>query len=429
MPEARDINAPPGPLAVMGQGHIGLQIALRAASVGWQVTGFDLDKDLVNSLNAGIHPFPEDDFSDLLAKSLESERYRATNLLSELEGFSVALLCVPGLSASGDRLHPAIRQCCEVLGPMISKGCLISVESTVPPGTTEGLVRKSLERASGLRAGKDFFLGVSPERINTGPNSLPFHQIPKLIAGVGDGSLMRMKDFYSTLVEEVIEVSGTLEAELAKLLENTFRQVNIALVNEVSKTSRALGANPWEVLRAASTKPFGFMAFRPGAGTGGHCVPSASEALASVARKAGARLSVVEAANMVNLSMPEYLLDRVRAALARQGLALAGSRIVVLGLAYKPGVSDTRNSSGVRMANLLSSYGAIVWVADPLVSTCPELDPKISVLSPEKSQQANCDLALVTCIHPGWEVKPLLSGCGQVLDATFSLEGQGISYP
>jgi nucleotide sugar dehydrogenase len=290
-------------------------------------------------------------------------------------------------------------------------------------------VRTSLERASGLRAGEDFFLGVSPERINTGVGSLPFHEIPKLIAGIGEGSLMRMRDFYSTLVEKVIEVSGTLEAELAKLLENTFRQVNIALVNEVSKTSRALGADPWEVLRAASTKPFGFMAFRPGAGTGGHCVPSASETLASVARKVGARLAVVEAANMVNLSMPEYVLGRVKAALARQGRALAGSRIVVLGLAYKPGVSETRNSSGVRMANLLSSHGAIVWTIDPLVNTCPELDPKISVLSPGKNQQANFDLALVTCTHPGWDVKPLLSRCREVLDATFSLEGQEISYP
>jgi hypothetical protein len=147
--ETRDTHVTLGTLAVMGQGHIGLQVALRAASVGWRVTGFDLDEDLVKSLNAGIHLFPEDDFSELLTRSLEAETYRATNQPSQLAGFSVALLCIPGLGGSKDRLHPAILQCCEVLGPMISKGCLISLESTVPPGTTAGPVRTSLEREKG----------------------------------------------------------------------------------------------------------------------------------------------------------------------------------------------------------------------------------------------------------------------------------------
>ncbi|MCO5319731.1 MAG: nucleotide sugar dehydrogenase, partial [Microthrixaceae bacterium] len=258
--------------AVIGQGYVGLPVAVRAVLAGYDVTGFEVDDTKVESLNAA-RSHVEDISSDQLDEILSTGRYRATSDAADLAGFDVAVISVPTPMGEGVPDLSFIESAARTLAPHVSSGSTVVLESTTYPGTTEELVAPILEAGSGLTAGTDFHLGYSPERIDPGNAKWRLENTPKVVSGVNDKSLAAVQGFFDDIIDQTVAVSGTREAELTKLLENTFRHVNIALVNELAMFARDLGIDVWESIDAASTKPFGYMRFTPGPGVGGHCLP------------------------------------------------------------------------------------------------------------------------------------------------------------
>ncbi|HEV8065654.1 MAG TPA: nucleotide sugar dehydrogenase, partial [Acidimicrobiales bacterium] len=257
-------------LVVIGQGYVGLPLAMRAVAVGYDVIGHDVDEQRVAALAAGTS-YIDDVGAEQLGAALRTGRYRPTAEIADGKSFDIAVITVPTPLREGLPDVSHIEQACELLSPYVTPGCCVVLESTTYPGTTVEVVGPILERGSGLVAGPDFRLGYSPERIDPGNDTWRLENTPKLVAGIDAESLAEVKAFYDTIVETTVPMSGTAEAELAKLVENTFRHVNIALVNELAMVSFELGIDIWEALRGAATKPFGYMKFLPGPGVGGHC--------------------------------------------------------------------------------------------------------------------------------------------------------------
>jgi UDP-N-acetyl-D-glucosamine dehydrogenase len=354
-------------VAVVGQGYVGLPLAMRAVEVGYDVVGYDVDESRVKRL-AAAESYVEDVSSGALAVALEGGRYRATSDGEALAGFDVAVITVPTPLREGVPDLSFIEASALTLGRHLRPGGLVVLESTTYPGTTEELLAPLLEQASGLAAGDDFLLGYSPERIDPGNPTWGLVNTPKVVSGIDERSLDAVRSFYGTLVERTVPVRTPKEAELAKLLENTFRHVNIALVNEVAMFAGDLGIDVWETIDAASTKPFGFLRFTPGPGVGGHCLPIDPSYLSwRVRRRLGHSFRFVELANDVNDHMPDYVVKRLMVALNRRRLALNGSRVLVLGLAYKKNSSDDRESPATVLAERLLGLGAEVRAADPHV--------------------------------------------------------------
>jgi UDP-N-acetyl-D-glucosamine dehydrogenase len=262
----------PQRVLVVGQGYVGLPVAMRSVEVGDDVVGFDLDAAKVDGLSAG-HSHVVDVTDADVACALESDRYRAVSDPGALEPFDVAVITVPTPLADGVPDLSHIVSAADLLGPLVGRGCTVILESTTYPGTTDELLSPTLERHSGLKAGVDFHVGYSPERIDPGNTEWSFVRTPKVVAGLTPDSLTAVQGFYDRLVEQTVAVSHTRVAELTKLLENTYRHVNVALVNELAMHARALDVDIWEAIGAATTKPFGFTAFWPGPGVGGHCLP------------------------------------------------------------------------------------------------------------------------------------------------------------
>ncbi|MGB6057500.1 MAG: nucleotide sugar dehydrogenase, partial [Microthrixaceae bacterium] len=259
-------------LIVVGQGYVGLPVAIRAVEVGYDVTGFEVDETKVAQLNAG-KSHVEDISAERLAAAIATGRYRASSSADDMDGFDVAVVSVPTPMGEGVPDLSFIESAAATLAPRITKGSTVILESTTYPGTTDELVAPILEDGSGLTAGVDFSLGYSPERIDPGNDHWKLENTPKVVSGINAQSLENVKGFFDRLVEKTVPVSGTREAELTKLLENTFRHVNIALVNELAMFARDLNIDVWESIDAAATKPFGYMKFTPGPGVGGHCLP------------------------------------------------------------------------------------------------------------------------------------------------------------
>ncbi|HXY42737.1 MAG TPA: nucleotide sugar dehydrogenase, partial [Acidimicrobiales bacterium] len=353
-------------VAVLGQGYVGLPLALRATEVGYAVVGFDVDKERVERLWAG-ESYIEDVPDERLRAALETGRYVPASDIAACADFDVAVIAVPTPLHEGVPDVSYIEQACELLGPYVRRDCCVVLESTTYPGTTTEVVAPILEQASHLVAGEDFRLGYSPERIDPGNETWKLENTPKLVAGVDGASLAAVKAFYDTVVEETVEMKGTAEAELAKLVENTFRHVNIALVNELAMTCGDLGVDIWEAIRGASTKPFGYLPFFPGPGVGGHCVPVDPSFLSwRVRRRMGQTFRFVEMANDVNEHMPDYVVRRLTLGLNRRCLAVNGATVLVLGLAYKGNSTDIRESPAVPVVEQLLELGARVRLADPL---------------------------------------------------------------
>ena len=339
-------------IAIVGQGYVGLPLAMRAVELGFSVTGYDTAAGRVDALRAG-NSYVEDVSSEQLRSALESG-YRATTDPADLAGFDVAIITVPTPLREGVPDLSFIETAASDLTPHLRPGVLVVLESTTYPGTTEELLRPALE-LSGRRAGTDFFLGYSPERMDPGNPKWSLANTPKVVSGVDDDSLAAVTAFYSRLVDTVVPVASTAEAELVKLLENTFRHVNIALVNELAMFARDLGVDIWNAVDAAATKGFGFLPFTPGPGVGGHCLPVDPSYLAwRVERRLGHRFRFVELANEVNSGMPDYVVRRAQALLNDHGLSVKGSRILLIGLAYKAGTSDWRESPATSVASASS---------------------------------------------------------------------------
>jgi len=313
------------------------------------------------------------------------------------------------------------------LAGVLRPGALVVLESTTYPGTTEELVRPILE-TSGLRAGTDFFLGYSPERIDPGNAQWTFENTPKVVAGVDAPSGQAVEAFYGTLVDKVVPVASTAEAELVKLLENTFRHVNIALVNELAMFAGDLGVDIWSAIDAASSKPFGYMRFTPGPGVGGHCLPIDPSYLSwRVRRQSGHAFRFVELANDVNEHMPDYVVSRVAALLNRHGRAVNGTRILLLGMAYKAGTSDWRESPSVMVAERLAALGADLTACDPYIPSARHQSLPIDVVEFGAEQLAACDLAVVLVDHPEFDVATICDHAPLVFDTKGLLRGRSFA--
>jgi len=344
-----------------------MPLAMRAVEVGYHVVGYETDGGRAKLLQAA-ESYVEDVPSSVLGAAIASGRYRPSDDPSALANFDVAVITVPTPLRDGNPDLSFIQQAAATIGPHLRSGATVVLESTTYPGTTEELVGPALEECSGLAAGQDFHLGYSPERIDPGNPRWGFVNTPKVVSGIDAASLEAVQGFYDSLIEATVPVADVKVAELVKLLENTFRHVNVALINELAMFAGEMGIDIWEAIDAAATKPFGFMTFTPGPGVGGHCLPIDPSYLSwRVRRTLGQPFRFVELANDINDHMPDYVVRRVTMALNRHRQAVNGSRILLLGLAYKRNTGDARESPALAVAERLANLGAEVRAADPHV--------------------------------------------------------------
>jgi UDP-N-acetyl-D-glucosamine dehydrogenase len=410
----------PQKVVVVGQGYVGLPLAMRAVEVGHDVVGYDTDPSRVKRLAAG-ESYVEDVPDARLAAALATGRYRPVNEARGCAGFDVAVITVPTPLREGAPDLSFIEQAARDLARFLRPGATVVLESTTYPGTTEELVAPLLEEGSGLVAGRDFFLGYSPERIDPGNPTWNLVNTPKVVSGVDAASLERVRAFYDTIVERTVPVSGTREAELTKLLENTFRHVNIALVNELAMFAADLGIDIGEAIDAASTKPFGFMPFRPGPGVGGHCLPIDPSYLSwRVRRTLGHSFRFVELANDINDHMPDYVVRRLVVGLNRRRKPVNGSRILLLGLAYKRNTGDARESPSMAVADRLLALGAEVRAADPHV-LAEQVDPRVALVDASPPEAAAADAVVVLVDHDAFDLAALAAAAPYVFDTRRAL--------
>ncbi len=397
-------------VGVIGLGYVGLPLAVAFAEAGHEVVCFDVDPAKIEALKAG-RSYVEDVGEEVLAPL--RGRLHPTTDPAVLGRCDAVVICVP-TPLSGDREPDLsfLEAAGATLAAELRADQLVVLESTTYPGTTRERLAPILE-GSGLLAGSDFHLAFSPERIDPGRTDFTVRTTPKLVGGVSPDSTERAKLLYEEICDEVVVLSSPEAAELAKLLENVFRSVNIAFVNELAQLCDRLGIDVWEVIDAASTKPFGFMRFEPGPGMGGHCLPIDPFYLAFKAREADFNPEFIELAGRVNQAQPAYCVERIERALASAGKGVAGSRILVLGASYKGGVGDTRESPALKIIGRLQDLGAEVSYNDPFVPELPghglasvELDPAL----------AATDLAAIVTAHPGIDYERVVTSAARVID-------------
>ncbi|GAB3611826.1 nucleotide sugar dehydrogenase [Humibacter ginsengisoli] len=413
-------------LVVVGQGYVGLPVAMRAVEVGYDVVGVDLDAARVESLRSGVS-YVDDISNQQLREALATGRYLATTDYDESDIFDIAVITVPTPLRESLPDLTFIEDSSRSLSSRLKQGATVILESTTYPGTTEELVVPILEEGSGLRAGTDFFVGYSPERIDPGNETWNFVNTPKVVSGINPDSLEHVQQFYNKLVERTVPVSRPKEAELTKLLENTFRHVNIALVNELAIFAHQLGVNVWESIEAASSKPFGYMKFTPGPGVGGHCLPVDPSYLSwQVRRKLGQNFRFVELANDLNDHMPDYVVERLIAILNADKRALNGSRIALVGLAYKKNSGDIRESPALRLIELLDEYGANIVAIDGHVER-QRWPAKVEQAADMTSLVRGADAAILVTDHDDLDLDQLARGTLPVLDTKNRLQGPTIT--
>jgi UDP-N-acetyl-D-glucosamine dehydrogenase len=402
-------------LVVVGQGYVGLALSVLAVEAGFDVVGYDVDGDRIKSLAAG-QSFVEDVGDQALQAALATGRYRPVSSFTDVDGFDIAVIAVPTPLREGAPDLSYIEAAARSLAALLQPGATVILESTTYPGTTEELVGPILEQGSGLAAGTDFQLGYSPERIDPGNPTHTLVSTPKVVSGVDGPSLAAVQGFYDRLVDQTVPVSSPRTAELTKLLENTFRHVNIALVNELAMFANDLGIDIWEAIDAASSKPFGYLRFTPGPGVGGHCLPVDPSYLSwQVRRRLGHSFRFVELANDVNDHMPDYVVRRLVASLNRRGEAVLGRRILLLGVSFKRNVGDCREAPSRRIARLLADMGAELRACDPHVAL-GEFPPSVTPveLTPDELAAADAVVALVD--HDAFDVQTVVRHARYVLD-------------
>ena len=414
-------------LVVVGQGYVGLPLAVRAVEQGYRVIGFDVDEAKIARLAAGHSPV--EDISDVrLGAALATGRYLPTSDGAETAGFDAAVISVPTPLHEGAPDLSYIEDAARTLAPGMTPGCCIVLESTTYPGTTEELVQPLLEEGSGLKAGTDFHLGYSPERIDPGNPTWTFENTPKVVSGIDGPSLKAVTALYDRLVDQTVPVSSPREAELTKLLENTFRHVNIALVNELAMFASDLGIDVWEAIDAASTKPFGYLRFTPGPGVGGHCLPIDPSYLSwRVRQSLGAAFRFVELANDVNDHMPDYVVRRLIAGLNRRRLPVNGQRILLLGLSYKRNTGDARETPSRPIARQLLELGGEVLAADPHVRD-DLVPPGVTRVELTPELVASCAAVVVLVDHDAFDLDVVTANAAYVLDTRHCLEGDSVEY-
>jgi len=417
-------------VGIIGCGYVGLPLTLRFADVGQRVTGFDLDKTKVDKLNAGesyIQHIP----SAKIQQHIQEKRFDATSDFTRLREMDAVLICVP--TPLDERREPDlsyVEQTAISIAPNLQRNQLIVLESTTYPGTTEELVLPILER-SGLRCpiangpgaeniASDFYLAFSPEREDPGNKQYGLAQIPKVVGGINPPSGRAAAGLYTQIVSRVIPVSSTRAAEMVKLLENIFRCVNIALVNELKQLCLRMGLDIWEIIDSAATKPFGFMPFYPGPGLGGHCIPVDPYYLSWKAREYDFATRFIELAGEVNMAMPYHVVDAVAAALNEQKKSIKGSKVLLLGVAYKKDVDDLRESPSLKLLELLTQSGAVMDYNDPFFAGLHKMrhydfSAMRSVeLTPERL--ASYDCVLIATDHSAYDYDAIVRHARLVVD-------------
>ncbi|USQ76314.1 nucleotide sugar dehydrogenase [Ornithinimicrobium cryptoxanthini] len=400
---------------IIGLGYVGLPLAQEATKAGLTILGFDINQGVVDALNAGTSHI--DDLSDGDIAAMVEGGFKATTDESEIASAKVAVICVPTpLSDEGGPDLRAVEGAVEAVARHLQPGMLVVLESTTYPGTTDEVVRPKLE-AGGMVVGEDFNLAFSPERIDPGNETFGAKNTPKVVGGQTPACTDAAAEFYGRFVDTIVRAKGTREAETAKLLENTYRHINIALVNEMARFCHELGIDLWDVIDAASSKPFGFQAFYPGPGVGGHCIPIDPNYLShNVRARLGYPFRFVELAQEINSGMPAYVVSRIQDLLNEDGKSLKGSTILLLGVTYKPNIADQRESPAVPLAKALVAKGAAVSFHDPHVQSWGALGDSVTRVEDELVGVAEADLSVLVQNHREYDVDALAAKATRFFD-------------
>ena len=409
-------------VGVIGLGYVGLPLAVEFAKAGMKTVAIDIDAEKVEQINRG-ESYIGDVSGDEVKAVVESGYLRATTDFAELADVDTVDICVPTpLRKTGDPDLSYVVSAVDEIASHLKMGQLVILESTTYPGTVEEVVRPKLE-AGGLTAGRDFYLAFSPERVDPGNAQWNTRNIPKVVGGVDDASTEVAELLYRQVVDSVVTVSTTTVAEMVKLLENTFRAVNIGLANELALMCRRLGVDVWEVIDAAKTKPFGYMPFYPGPGLGGHCIPIDPFYLSWKAKQNGFESRFIELAGHINSGMPRYVVERIGDALNSQAWAINGSKVHLFGMAYKANVSDIRESPAIDIALLLEERGARVSYSDPHVSRLSEKTLVLDSIDPEEALRSGIDCAVIATDHAEFDYEDIARRVPVVVDTRNALKG------
>lgn len=397
----KKINSKEIKVGVVGLGYVGLPLAVEKAKAGFKTIGFDVQEEKVRLVNEG-HNYIGDVVDSDLADLVRSGMLTATTDFSFVKDVDFIAICVPTpLDAHQQPDISYVRSSTEAISKYLTKGTMVVLESTTYPGTTEELIKPILEEGSGLKCGEDFYLGFSPERVDPGNLIYKTKNTPKVVGAIGKDATEVIAAMYRAVLEgEVYEVSSPAVAEMEKILENTYRNVNIGLVNELTMLCQKLGISMWEVVDAAKTKPYGFQAFYPGPGLGGHCIPLDPYYLSWKAREYGFHTSMIESSMMINDQMPEYCVERASKILNRQMKSMKGSKILVLGVAYKQDIDDYRESPALRVIEILKREEAEVDFYDPWIAEYKYKGEKNQGIKEINSEIiASYDLIMITAAH------------------------------
>jgi UDP-N-acetyl-D-glucosamine dehydrogenase len=407
-------------VGIVGLGYVGLPLAVEFASAGFTVTGIDLSEEKTRSVNAGVS-YVGDIATAAMKPLVEAGKLRATTDFSVIAELDTINICVPTpLRKTKDPDMSYIVSACQEIAKHLRPGALVILESTTYPGTTDEVVLPMLAKG-GMEVGKDFFLCFSPERVDPGNPKYNTKNIPKVVGGVTPECTATGQLFYSQALQTVVAVSSTQVAEMVKLLENTFRMINIGLVNEIAMMCDRIGINVWEVIDAAATKPFGYMPFYPGPGLGGHCIPIDPFYLSWKTKQAGIEARFIELAGYINGQMPHFVVDKVQNALNDAGKPVKGSRIHIMGVAYKRNIDDMRESPALDVALLLQRLGARLSYSDPHVPVL-KLDGLSMEAMPETAA-AGADCVVIVTDHAAFDYGALVRRSALIVDTRNALKG------
>jgi len=402
-------------IGVVGLGYVGLPLALAFAEAGFSVTGIDSDKSRINKIIHGIS-YLLDIESKRLKKAVASGRLKATTSQSALRRVDTIIICVPTpLTKTKEPDLTYIISATNDIARFLRLGHLVILESTTYPGTTREIVLPILE-STGLKVGVDYFLTFSPERIDPGSRKFTIRNTPKIVGGMEPTSTKLAALLYQHVSDKVLKVSTPEVAEMDKVFENVFRSVNIALVNELAKLCEKMNINVWEVIKSASTKPFGYMPFYPGPGVGGHCIPLDPYYLASKAREYFFHTRFIELAAEINETMPEYIVERIVAALNTRSKSLKGAKILAMGVAYKKDIEDLRESPAIRVIELLIEKKATVHYNDPYISEIKEGNRRLRSIKLEKKALSYYDCVVILTDHSCYDLKSIVKDSKLVFD-------------
>jgi len=415
--EKKDIR-----IGLLGLGYVGLPMAVEAAAAGFSVTGLDLSQAKVDGINAGRSHI-KDVSDEQLITQIKAGRLKATTDFDAIRELDAVIIAVP--TPLDEHLNPDlsyVESAAEMILPRLKAGQLVALKSTTYPGTTEDVLRPILER-SGLKAEEDFLLAYAPERVDPGNPTYNTKNTPKVVGGVGPKSLEAAATLFGAIVDEVVPVSSCAAAELTKVFENTFRAVNIGLVNEMTMLCDRMGIDAWEVIHAANTKPFGIMKFMPGPGVGGHCIPLDPHYLEWKAREFNFRVRFIELAGEVNRRMPDFVAEKAMRILNQDSLAMKGRQVLLLGMAYKRDIDDWRESPAIHVLASLEALGAEVSFHDPYLPEFEEHGRIYRGIELTDAALEAADLVVVTTPHSNIDYAHVLEKAKRILDAREAMTG------